>query len=116
MKFGKEDIEQIMFFDWLSSNPIYDKLIFHVANQRQTSYQEGRKLKRMGVKKGVSDIICLIAKEPYHGLMIELKSPSGKLSKDQMLFRDAVTEQNYLYKQANSFNEAKEILVQYLNI
>jgi len=83
----KEDAHLILFFDWLAwqtiKNPILE-VVFHVENERKCTPRQGAYRKRKGVKKGIPDIICPIPRAEYHGLVIELKTETGKLSKDQI--------------------------------
>ncbi len=53
----------------------YPKVLWtHVANERQTSPQRGAKLKKMGVRAGIPDILIFEnATKIYSGLAIELK-------------------------------------------
>jgi hypothetical protein len=46
---------------------------FHVANERKSSTQRGRNLKKQGVKAGVLDNIIINPSKVYYGLVIELK-------------------------------------------
>lgn len=60
--------------------------IFHVPNGGARSKREGAKFKLMGVKAGVSDIVCLTPSKGYNCLIIELKAKEGKLRKSQKDF------------------------------
>lgn len=50
-----------------------DHIIYHVANERQTSKARGEKLKKMGVLAGVADLHIPVPRGGYTGLVIELK-------------------------------------------
>lgn len=64
------------------------EVIYHVPNERNTKRKiagdrwvttgEGAKLKKMGVKKGVSDLVIPAPSEIYHGFYVELKSETWK--------------------------------------
>lgn len=56
----------------------------HVANERQTSRMRGGKLKKMGVKPGVPDILVFEARGEYCGLAIELKVGHNKPTPTQL--------------------------------
>lgn len=55
----------------------------HVANERHTSPARGGKLKKMGVKRGVPDILIFEPRGPFVGLAIELKVGRNKPTEDQ---------------------------------
>ena len=57
--------------------------LYHVENERQCTPQQAARRKRMGVKPGVPDLCLPVARGRYHGLYIELKTPTGKATPDQ---------------------------------
>jgi hypothetical protein len=84
---------------------------FHVPNGEQRDKRQGAKLKAMGVRPGVSDLIFIMhdtSEVPV--LFLELKVRNGKLTDDQKHFRDRVTVLGYVYEWADSFDEAVRIL------
>lgn len=52
--------------------------------------------KRMGVKSGVPDILIFEPHGKYHGLFIELKSPTGKSTLEQITWQKELTKRGYL--------------------
>jgi hypothetical protein len=87
MKLGLEDIAHINIVNWFHHK--YPELaddFHHFANQRKCTPQEGMKLQRMAVKRGVSDFFLGISAHGYHSLWVELKVGNGKLSKEQIAF------------------------------
>lgn len=85
-----EEIEQEKFNKWFDDFLTrHDYRWFHPANGGRRGGKmingkwvptEGIKLKRMGVKRGIPDIVCPMARKTYHGLVIELKRIDGKMS------------------------------------
>ncbi len=112
---GAEDIEQVNLMAWLSYNhsDIYEDTI-HIANQRQTTQQQGRLLKRMGVKKGVSDIFIAVPMNGRGGLWIELKSTKGKPSQEQKVFVARMIRRGYDAAIVYGCEAAKEVILAYL--
>lgn len=76
-----EDDVQIAVLEWSKYNPVLRDHLISIANQRQTNVIHGAKLKRMGVRAGVSDLFLPYPIDKYHGLWIELKVGEKKLSK-----------------------------------
>ena len=82
-----EKVEHINVVNWFAFHfPDLEEDFHHFANERRCSVQEGRMLKRMGVKKGVADFFLALPQEEFHGLWIELKAGKGRLSKEQEQF------------------------------
>jgi hypothetical protein len=89
-----EDIEHIIVAQWLTINGVF---FCHVPNEGKRSWATGKKLKRMGMRKGVVDF--LIFDPPprearmHHapiGTVMELKALDGKKPTDEQI--DFMTE------------------------
>ena len=73
------------------------------------------KLKAEGVRAGVSDYIMLVARKPYHGLVIELKPiKGGRVQDNQQEFLDNAAAQGYRAEVARGWEAAKDIILNYL--
>jgi len=108
-----EETEQIWLADWLRAKKI---LFTSSANGGSRHPAEGRKFKRMGVRKGWPDIEIPYARKSYHGLYIELKRVEGSvISVDQKICLRQLTENGYLATVAFGFNEARQIVDDYLH-
>lgn len=81
--FPKEHQEQIRVAYWLKNNGI---LFFHIPNGGWRDIREAAKFKAMGVQPGVPDLCIPIARQPYHGLWIELKRQSGGTVSDTQYY------------------------------
>lgn len=119
------------------------KMLFAIGNGELRPYKEyinkkgkkvrysvvGQKLKRQGVKSGVPDL-CLASwgsveeadskgfpyQKQYPLLYIEMKSPKGKVSKNQEWWLKHLTEQGYLCEVCYSADEAIEVIKNYLGM
>jgi len=58
-------------------------LVFAVPNGGNRSLSEAVRFKREGVKAGMPDLVLPVSKLGFHSLYIEVKTPKGKLSKEQ---------------------------------
>jgi len=112
---GGEDIIQINLINWLQFHhpEVYEHTL-HIANQRSCSQQQGRLLKRMGVKKGVADLFIALPVNGKHGLWLEIKSHGGKPSQEQKVFIARMIRQGYEGSIVYGLEEAKEAILQYL--
>ena len=57
----------------------------------------GAILKGEGVVAGVADLILFRPSGQFHALCIEMKTPKGRQSPEQMAWEEAVSEQGYKY-------------------
>lgn len=71
-------------------------------------------LKSEGVLAGVPDLFLMVAKGSYHGLFVEMKSLTGRLSQSQKDFKIEAEKQGYLVIVAHGFDEAREQIHGYL--
>lgn len=102
---GAEAISQIQICEWLRQ--LHPEIPYiHIANERQTNPVFGRILKRMGVRKGVSDLFLPKPNDTFSGLWLELKSPTEKLSLNQIIFMNEMIDLGYAAHAAYSFDEA----------
>lgn len=115
MSLRNEEIDHINLVNWFRYQfPELEDDFHHFANERKCTYQEGRKLKRMGVKKGVSDFFLAIPNRFFSGLWIELKVNKGKLSEEQIRFIERKNQRGYFAIAVWGFEAAKEVIFDYL--
>lgn len=86
----------------------------HVANERKTSFQAGKRLKDKGVKSGVPDCVIFTPNKIYNGLALELKIKPNKPTKNQLEWLSKLSLINWCTDVAYNFDEAKEIIDNYL--
>lgn len=85
-----------------------DVLYWHTPNGGRRTPQEAARFKAFGVLPGVPDWIFIWSAEhdsPASILFIELKSPVGRLSDEQRLFKGACGEMLIPYKVCKSLDE-----------
>lgn len=113
----KEAQEQTALFRWtLAVRTIYPllRLLFHIPNGGRRDAVEARHLKEQGVKKGVPDLFLPVARDPYHGLFIEMKTDTGQPTQAQKWWLEELRTQGYLALVAHGQDEARGILQDYL--
>lgn len=71
--------------------------------------------KASGMVKGESDLLFLIKTEKYAGLALELKTPTGKPTVEQLAYIKDMNQGGYLGVIAYSLEEAQEIIQNYLS-
>lgn len=116
MSLKPEQITHINIVNWFEHNfPDLADDFHHFANERKCTPQEGRTLKRMGVKRGVADFFLAISCRGFHGLWLELKEGSGKLTPHQIAFLDRKHERGYFAIACTGFETAKHVILAYLD-
>lgn len=94
-----EDEAQAAVFQWaelaIGAYPCL-KLLYHIPNEGKRSVSYGARLKRLGMKKGVSDICLPVPRGGYHGLYVELKVKGGKPTPEQKEFLRSVNIEGFL--------------------
>ena len=94
----------------------YPKVLWtHVANERQTSPQRGAKLKKMGVRAGIPDILIFAKRGSVSGLAIELKIKPNTPTQAQKDCLDTLSINGWWTKLCWDFDGAKKIIDSYLN-
>lgn len=116
MPLKPEQIEQIKLFAWIKSRKDLEPFCFSIPNERRVSPQHGFMLKKMGLKAGVSDIFCAIAKGHYHGMFLELKAGYNKPNELQIKFMDDMTHQGYYATWCKGYEKARELMEYYLEL
>ncbi|MGN0989552.1 MAG: hypothetical protein ACI4N6_04505, partial [Eubacteriales bacterium] len=84
-----EDEEQAYIVSWAKINESrYPelKLLYHIPNEGKRSGREGARMKRLGLRRGVSDLCLPVARCGFHGLYIELKAQDGRATAEQNEF------------------------------
>lgn len=119
MSVQNEEQEQIKIFQWASyQTGLYPelKLLHHIPNGGERNRIVAAKLKAAGVKRGVPDISLPVARGGYHGLYIELKYDDGRPTTEQKAWHDALIEQGYKAVFCWGFEEAIEVIKEYLKL
>lgn len=89
--------------------------LFHIPNGGSRHKAEAGKLKAMGVKPGVPDLFLPVSRHIYHGLFIELKNETGKLSKLQSEWSFNLRNLGYLVEFCFGWKMARDCIIEYLN-
>lgn len=92
------------------------RLIFHIPNGGARSPKVAEQLKREGVLAGVSDYFLPVPMRGEHGLWIELKAKTGKPSKLQEDWLQAMADLGYATRISYGADDAIRTICNYLNI
>ena len=124
---GSEDSEQIRLFMWAAlpdTQKLYPELrwMFAIPNGGFRHKREGGKLKAMGVKAGVPDIMLPIRRGKWPGIVIELKRPTikakkqraGEVRENQKPWIIHFLSQGYGAVVCVGWEPARDVLIEYL--
>lgn len=101
-------------------------LLFAVPNAARRTRWEIAQLKQEGMVAGVSDLLLLVPRGPWHGLAIEMKKETeewhgGKRTvtrtyqrPEQKEWQAAVEAQGYRYEVVRSFDAFQKLIDEYL--
>ena len=113
----KEDDIQKWIFAWAEANSgRYPELktLYHIPNEGMRTFAQTNWLKSLGMKKGVPDICLPVRRRNYGALYIELKTPKGRLSKEQKEWIDLLNRTGNLAVVCRCFEEAISTIEVYL--
>jgi hypothetical protein len=93
--------EQEFVFKWAAQPKVRErfpelKLLHHIPNGGKRDAIEAKHLKAQGVKAGVPDLCLPVARGPYHGLYIEMKTEKGRTRAEQRWWADELSKQGYV--------------------
>ena len=90
----------------------------HLAGTPKSRAIKMRKMKAEGFKNGVSDLFLAVPVGEYSGLWLEMKDYNKKassLSVEQKEHLELMANNGYAAEWAAGFDEAKEIITDYMN-
>lgn len=91
-------------------------MLFAIPNGGARHIAVARKLKAEGVRAGVPDLFLPVPRGGYGGLFIEMKSPKGKVTKEQAWWEQKLVMYNFHHETCFNWVEAALIICAYLGI
>lgn len=113
-----ESKEAISLISIARYNPILRHHLIAIPNGGYRNEREAAKLKREGVKAGVSDYFLAFPVRKFHGLWLELKrknKSTSRLSEAQKIWIDRMISCGYCAEVAYGADHAIKIINDYLN-
>src|SRR5579863_6530844 len=115
----EEEQSQVAFVTWFRYQyPRYRDLLTFASFGENIGPKRMARLKQMGLTPGYPDLAIYVPK-PYNlfwraGLFIEMKSKKGKPTPLQSSIHQLLREKCYIVEVAYSFEQAKMIVIDYL--
>ena len=88
--------------------------VVHIANEGKRSVAYAARLKRIGMRKGFPDLFIPIASGGHHGLFIELKSMTGRLTPAQKWWLAELNHEGYRAVMCRGSDEAIDVIRKYM--
>lgn len=115
-----EDSESMALWQRAQLNPILREYLIHIPNGGKRNPREGARMKRMGVRAGVSDYHLPVPRGKYHSLWIELKPiVKGKIpyvQPSQYEWRDKMRDQGCSAYVIHGWEAAIAVMLIYLKL
>ncbi|MBE4617360.1 PDDEXK family nuclease [Vibrio navarrensis] len=89
----------------------------HIPNEGKRGPKARKDFIEMGGTSGYMDYVFDVARSRYHGLRIEMKAPApyrSVISNAQSELGDKLCQQGYLVVFPKGFDEAKQIIINYM--
>jgi hypothetical protein len=93
-----------------------DIIITSIRNEAQYRPDQkhyGALANRAGRHAGIADLLVLAPRHGYGALFVELKTPKGRQSDDQLRFAAYCVNNGYMYALARNIDEFREICTNY---
>lgn len=110
-----EHNEQVGLFAALALHPEL-KWVFAVPNGFYSTPAQKAKMRQEGLRSGVWDIFLPYARGKYHGMFLEMKFGSNKLTPEQVEFGDTATAEGYLCRVAYDWLTAYNFILDYMGL
>ena len=94
--------------------PSLNKLLFAVPNGGKRDARTGAQMKYEGVLRGVADLILLVPKKGFASLCIEMKTPKGRQSEEQIKWQGEAEKYRNKYVVCHSLIEFMNEVNSYL--
>lgn len=76
----------------------------------------GRKLKAEGLRAGVPDLFLPVARQSYHGLWLEMKISTGRVTEKQSNWHEWLRGQGYQVRVCYCWQDAAEMIEIYMGV
>ena len=106
--------EQRQLIQYARGKP-WGQFLFHVPNESVGGHGWMIRNRQMGMRKGVPDLMLPIPMHGYHGLFIEMKTKTGRLSEEQRRWLNALNRFGYLAVMCKGWEEARDEIERYMS-
>lgn len=105
---------QCAFIKWLGyQHPYAAEVIYATPNAGKRTLTQGAYLKAEGMRSGVPDLCIPIAMQGYSSLYIELKTPKGSPTSNQIVWIEKLNKHGNLALICRGLDEAMQAVNEY---
>ncbi len=118
MKQTEHDIQAtlIRWVDLMAQRHPEMRLLYAIPNGGFRHPATAAKLKAEGVRPGVPDLCLPVPRDKWHGLYIEMKTPSGTVRQQQREWLNALADNGYQVVVCHGWISAAKEIFEYLGI
>ncbi len=109
----QEGLIQELFVAWFR-NQYPDAILTASVQEGAKSIGQAVRRKRHGYLAGTPDILVFYPQHPFHGMMIELKTDTGRASPEQNDLLNRLNKLGYYAVVAKGLDEAKRVAIKYM--
>lgn len=109
-----EEQEHLCLMDWINLHPLLREITIHIPNEGKRSFYIGKKLVKMGLRAGVSDLFIPYPNNGYHGLWLEVKCKNGHLTFAQIEWLSKMRKLGYAAETGFGFEACRAIIEDYM--
>lgn len=112
-----EETDQVLLVNWILRTFGEDvaDCFHHSPNGGLRDKRTASRLKMMGTRRGVPDLMCFCGRDGYVGLALELKLAGGRVSADQQRWLDRLAAHGWMTNVAYGLDDAQRIVSEYLH-
>ena len=85
------------------------------AGGMRTSFKQAVKMKKTGYVRGFPDLFIYEPIGDFHGLALEIKTKTGRPTKEQLNWRHRLNLRNYVAEIVYGFDDSKAVIDRYLS-
>lgn len=120
MRYAEHEAQKAVILWWRCQHRLLgvraENLLYAVPNAGRRSARQGAWLKSEGMRAGCPDLILDVARGPYHGMRIEMKTATGRVAELQKQWQLDLIGQGYHAVICRGWEEATRSIANYLRL
>lgn len=96
------------------SHPYWHLLVCHQNGSVNYGKFKGYIMKLMGVRANIPDLVLYVANGGFHGLHLEIKTKTGRITKEQKEFHQRLSNQGYAVLGGFGVDHSIDVIKKYL--
>lgn len=101
-------------YQYPPSHEYHHLLVYNQNGSVNLGKIKGAILKLMGVRAGIPDLTLYLARGGHNGLLVELKTEKGRITKDQSIFHKRLTNAGYAVEGSHGVDNSIALIKRYI--